>query len=99
MSGGSLNYIYSRALGDLFDYSSIADLEAAAQILYKKNYHAEADDVRRLIEYILSARNRVGILREQLAPVLKAVEWCESCDISDEDLAKKIEKYRTGGEP
>lgn len=97
MSGGSFNYIYCRDAENLFDGSSIADLASIEEILLQHNEIDVAKDVRRLIEYIKSARNRVGVLHQQLAPVLKAVEWCESCDISDEDLAKKIEKYRTGG--
>lgn len=99
MSGGSFNYIYCRELDDLFSYDSIGDLEGIAENLYEYNYHAEAKDVRRLIEYILSARNRVEVLHEQLAPVLKAVEWRQSCDFGDADLAKWVEKYRTGGKP
>lgn len=44
-----------------------------------------------------SARNRVEVLQENLKPVLKAVEWYESCDIGADGLAKAVERYRTGG--
>ena len=98
MSGGSLNYIYCRDIDDLFSYDSIMDLEGAVDILQQYNYIDVEKDVRRLIEYIKCARNRVEVLHKLLGPVLKGAEWCDCCDIGPEDLAKIIEKYRTGGE-
>lgn len=99
MSGGSFNYLYCKEPEQLFDDFAIADLSDMADILLANNYIDVARDVRRLVEYIKSARNRVDVLQAQLKPVLKAVEWYESCDIDDESLAKAIEEYRTGGKP
>ena len=97
MSGGSFNYLFCKEPEQLFDASVIADLSDMEDILLTNNYTDVARDVRRLIEYIKSARNRVDVLQAQLKPVLKAVEWYESADIGDTDLAKAIEEYRTGG--
>lgn len=98
MSGGSLNYIYCKEIEDLFSGSAVSDLESAEDILLRKNHIDAARDVRRLIEYIKSARNCVGVLHAQLAPVLKAVEWYDCADIGADDLAKKIEAYRRRNE-
>ena len=97
MSGGSFNYLYCKEPEQLFDNSVIGDLADMEVILLTRNYTDVARDVRRLIEYIKSARNRVDVLQAQLKPVLKAVEWYESADYGDTDLAKAIEEYRTGG--
>ena len=94
MSGGSLNYIYCKDIEDLFSDSAVSDLESAEDILLKKKYIDAARDVRRLIEYIESARNCVDVLHAQLAPVLKAVEWYDSADIGADNLARTIEAYR-----
>lgn len=96
MSGGSFNYLYNKEVDELFGYEALMDLESMEAILLNKNYQDLAQDVRRLIEYIKSAKNRVGVLHENLKPVLKAVEWYESCDYDEDDLAKYIEEYRRG---
>jgi len=54
--------------------------------------------VRRLIEYIKTAENRIGVLSEQLNGVFHAVEWWESGDIGDASLAKALENYRREGD-
>ena len=99
MSGGSFNYIYCRDAEKLFDSRSIADLASIEEILLQHNEMDVAKDVRRLIEYIKSARNRVEVLHQQLAPVLKAAEWFEDCDVSEDSMRRAIEKYRTEGKP
>lgn len=97
MSGGSFNYLYCKETEDMFSDTAISDLSGMEDILLKTNYTDIAKDIRRLIEYIKSARNRVEVLQENLKPVLKAVEWYESCDIGADSLAKAVERYRTGG--
>ena len=95
MSGGSFNYLYNKEPDDLF--KSIWDIENMAEELTKMNYLDVAADMTRLAEYIKSARIRVGVLSEQLRPVMKAVEWYKSCDIGEDSLKKAIEEYRIGG--
>ena len=95
MSGGSYNYLYCKEPEELL--TSIWDIEDMAEELTKMNYLDVAADLTRLAEYTKSARIRIGVLSEQLRPVMKAVEWCKSCDIGEEDLRKTIEEYRLGG--
>lgn len=55
-----------------------------------------AKDVRRLIEYCLSAENRINVLFDKLNPIFHDVEWYCSDDISKESLIKALEQYRKG---
>lgn len=96
MSGGSLNYLYVREPWDLF--SRIDDIEKVERELIHRNYPDIAKDVRRLIEYVQTAENRIGILAAQLRDVFKAVEWNLSGDTSDKTLKEELEKYRKGEE-
>ena len=96
MSGGSLNYLCYKEINDLFTWNSVLDMETAEHLLIQKGYIDIARDVRRLIEYIKTAENRVGILFENLKDVFHAVEWYESADIGEDSLQKALEKYRGG---
>ena len=96
MSGGSLNYLHVREPDELF--SRIEELEKVERELIHHNYPDIAKDVRRLIEYIQTAENRIGILADQLRDVFKAVEWNLSGDSGDKTLGEKLEKYRKGAE-
>ena len=96
MSGGSYDYLYCKEPEELLN--SIWDIEDMAEELTKMNYLDVAADMTRLAEYIKSARIRVGVLAEQLRPVMKAVEWYESHDIGEDSLKKTIEEYRLGGD-
>ena len=95
MSGGSFNYLYCKEPEELLN--CIWDIEDMAEELTKMNYLDVAADMTRLAEYIKSARIRIGVLSEQLRPVMKAVEWYKSADIGEDSLKKAIEKYRIGG--
>ena len=94
MSGGSFNYLYCKEPDELLN--SIWDIEDMAEELTKMNYLDVAADMTRLAEYIKSAQIRIGVLSEQLRPVMKAVEWYKSADIGEDSLKKAIEKYRIG---
>lgn len=94
MSGGSLNYLCYKEPAELFNH--LEDLEMAEQYLLAKDYKDIAADVRRLMEYIKSAENRIGVLSEQLNNVLHAVEWYISADYSENTLRKALEEYRAG---
>ena len=96
MSGGSLNYLYVREPGDLF--SRIEELEKVERELISHNYPDIAKDVRRLIEYIQTAENRITVLADQLRGVFKAVEWNLSGDYGDKQTKEELEKYRKGAE-
>lgn len=96
MSGGSFNYLYCKDTPDLFE--AVEDLEGVELHLLQRGDEDIARDVRRLIEYIKTAENRISVLRENLAEVFKAVEWRASGDWGDERLQQALDTYRNGEE-
>lgn len=93
MSGGSLNYLYCKDEVDEL-LNEIPDMEYVEKYLIEEGYKDISMDVRRLIEYILTATNKNKCLSSQLSQVFKAVEWYESGDYSKETLIKVLDKYR-----
>lgn len=96
MSGGSINYLYLKAVPDLFTQESIADMEHTEDLLLAEGYLDIAKDVRRLNEYIKSAENRIGVLHEQLAGVFHAAELYYSADYGKDSLVRELEQFRRG---
>ena len=96
MSGGSWNYLYTKEIDDLMQYSNIETLEEMADYLNQNGYEDVAKDTRRLVEYIKSAKIRVGTLFEILGPVFKAVEWYCSGEWGKDRVGRAIEEYRNG---
>ena len=95
MSGGSLNYLCYRGEAELL-FGYIHEMEDVEHELLKQNAPDIARDVRRLIEYIESARIRIEMLAEQLHDIFHAVEWYQSADTGLDSLRKSIENYRNG---
>lgn len=94
MSGGSLGYLYCKEeLDEMIE--ALPHMEDAEEFLKRNKYDDISMDVRRLIEYILTAENRIRCLSKQLSPVFKAVEWYMSGDWGEERLKKELEKYRS----
>lgn len=95
MSGGSYNYL-DRALrfdpADVFD--RLDDLRRARDRLLGLGYRPEAKEVDRLVVWaercLLLAETRA----EDLSHVLHAVEWLDSSDWSETDMAEVIAKRR-----
>lgn len=98
MSGGSLGYVYSKEPEELLEQSNLEYLQHTEERLLKLGYIDIARDVRRLIEYSISARNRIDVLHDQLRDVFRAVEWELSGDYGRDDLIRVLEKYRTAEE-
>ena len=99
MSGGSLCYLFCKEPEDLFDESTIYYLEKAEQYLLRNDAVDVAKDVRRLIEYVISAKNRIEVMQENLKEVFKAIEWYESGDSGKDRVERAIAVYRgEGGE-
>lgn len=92
MSGGSLNYLYIKEFPDIAD--RISDMEVVEKELIANGYTDIATDVRRLIEYCLSAEIRINVLVENLSDVFYAVEWYYSSDISKDNMIKHFDEYR-----
>ena len=94
MSGGSLNYLCYKEAADLF--GCIDEIEQVEAELLRRGYKDIAKDVRRLIEYINSAENRIAVLNDQLHGVFKAVEWYRSADWGEGSLKEALDEYRQG---
>ena len=94
MSGGSLNYLCYKEPEELFH--CIKEMEEVEQELLQRGSQDIARDVRRLIEYVKSAENRISVLSEQLNDIFHAVEWRLSADYGEDTLMKHIEQYRRG---
>lgn len=93
MSGGSLNYLYLKDAAELMN--AVADLEAVeAELLSTFGAKDVAKDVRRLIEYINSANNRISVLAEQLSEVMHAIEWYDSGDYGRDSVNRCLNDYR-----
>lgn len=98
MSGGSLNYLYTKEPSNVFDWDYIDELELVEEELLKRGAKDIAKDVRRFIEYIRTAENRISLLQEQLSDIFHAVEWRLSGDFGEDDLQKSIQSYREEAE-
>lgn len=96
MSGGSLDYLCFAEPGELFD--RVREMEEVEQFLTEHGAEDIASDVRRLIEYIKTAQNRIGVLFDQLSDIFHAVEWRMSGDYGDNDVQLAVSQYRRGGD-
>ena len=96
MSGGSYDYLCYKDTNELFMSSNIRTLEEMEQRYTELGFMDIAKDFRRLIEYIKSANNRVGVLANQLNELMHDIEWYDSGDIGKNDLVESVEKYRIG---
>ena len=95
MSGGSYNYLYCKDPEEIF--ANVTYVDDMAETLVKLGYSDVASDMTRLAEYIKSAYNRISVLSQQLKPIMKAVEYYEDCDYSEENVKAAVERYRNGG--
>lgn len=94
MSGGSLSYLYNKEFPEVCNY--IDEMETVEKELISQGYTDIAKDVRRLIEYCLTAKNRIGVLFENLSDVFHAVEWRYSSDYGDKKMLEAFDEYRKG---
>lgn len=94
MSGGSLNYLHCAETGQLF--CRIDDMEQVEAVLLAEGYEDIAQDVRRLIEYVKTAENRISVLQHNLANVFHAVEWYLSADYGKNTMLGVLNLYREG---
>ena len=92
MSGGSLGYLSYKEPCELFNY--ISEIEEVEAFLLNRGELDIAKDVRRLIEYLRSAENRIGVLKDRLEDVFHAVEWYMSGDTGEDSLNRELNLYR-----
>lgn len=96
MSGGSYDYLCYKDCDQLFDPYRVKALEVMEQRFIDLGYIDVAKDFRRLIEYIISANNRVEVLAGNLNKLMHDIEWLDSGDIGKDTLARTVEEYRGG---
>ena len=94
MSGGSLSYLYNKQFPEVCNY--IDEMKKVEKELISQGYTDIARDVRRLIEYCLTAENRISVLFDNLSDVFHAVEWYYSSDYGEDTLIKELDRYRAG---
>lgn len=94
MSGGSLSYLYNKQFPDVCNY--IGEMKKVEKELISQGYTDIARDVRRLIEYCLTAENRISVLFDNLSDVFHAVEWYYSSDYGEKKMLEAFDEYRKG---
>lgn len=94
MSGGSLSYLYNKQFPEVCNY--IGEMKKVEKELISQGYTDIARDVRRLIEYCLTAENRISVLFDNLSDVFHAVEWYYSSDYGEKDMLEVLDEYRAG---
>lgn len=94
MSGGSLSYLYNKQFPEVCNY--IGEMKKVEKELISQGYTDIARDVRRLIEYCLTAENRISVLFDNLSDVFHAVEWYYSSDYGKDTLIEELDRYRAG---
>ena len=95
MSGGSFNYLCYSEFPEIMDRT--VDMFEVEKELISRGYTDIAKDVRRMIEYCLTAQNAICVMKENLEDVFLAIEWRCSGDIGEKSLINALEKYRKGG--
>ena len=86
VSGGCLDYLFTKALDENADH-----LDVAACLLRAHGHEVAAART----EEAAAALRRAEALRAELEDVLKAVEWVGSGDWGAERLKEAVEKWQT----
>lgn len=97
MSGGSFNYLYIKDARDWVEHyqdSATSDAGSMAEALV-------ALDAPEIAQEIYLVQHRIRVMLASIEPVLKnladvmhAVEWFQSCDWGREDVMTEIAKFR-----
>lgn len=97
MSGGSYDYLFSKDARDLVEHYADGDHGAMARMIARLRT-LDGDDVAdELVEaqlLIRAALRRVDVIVGRCAPTMKAVEWLDSCDWSEDAVAAALAEYR-----
>ncbi|MBM3120384.1 MAG: hypothetical protein FJ006_12735 [Chloroflexi bacterium] len=92
MSGGSHNYLCYKDTGELF--AAQKDLDDMTTSLITAGAEDAGKETYEILVIIKQATNRVDVLRRRLEGVWHAMEWWDSCDISEESFREELAKYR-----
>jgi hypothetical protein len=85
VSGGSYNHLYSRLDSSQFDAPIATDIRRMGERLLASGY---ADAAAATLEILR--------LAESLTDVWQAVEWADSNDGNEDDVADAVGEWRTG---
>lgn len=94
MSGGSYDYLCWKEGYELFEYSTIGNLERMVDALEEFGYDDAAEETYELVRIIKQARVRANTIHKRLNNVYHAVEWYKSMDSSFDRVEEEIAKYR-----
>jgi hypothetical protein len=94
MSGGSFNYLCFKEDEDLFNQSTLNEIENMASRLLELGFEDAAKETLNLKYTIQQSLARSQVMKDRLEDVWKAVEWFDSSDSSLEKVEQEIQKYR-----
>lgn len=94
MSGGSYNYLCYKDKHEMFKCGKTEDLEAMASRLIELGHEDAAKEVLNMKYTIQQSLVRVGVMKDRLNDVMKAVEWYDSSDSGIDRVDEAIKKYR-----
>lgn len=92
MSGGSLEYLYSRDV--TFIIENLQYLEKAAQKLTELDAEDVAKEIEDLICYSKQFKRRFETRWNRVKDIIHVIEWIIDCDFSPEQLKEPLMKYR-----
>lgn len=94
MSGGSFDYLCWKRDNELFELSTIENLERMVDTLEELGYDDVAKETYELVRIIKQSRVRANTIRDRLSGVFKAVEWFKSYDHGIDQVEKAVKEYR-----
>lgn len=91
MSGGSYDYLCYVETEDVFAHYRIQNLVAIKDRLVVLGHEDAARNVQSLIRNIRLSVSSIGEQLDLLRGVLKAVEWLDSADYGEDQVAEAVE--------
>lgn len=85
MSGGSFNYLYTKEPFETYS----RDIYAMKEDMRKEGHNLGADELYQYCLALISAKLRLAIMQERLAPLMRAWEWYRSGDQGIEQVTEE----------
>jgi len=99
MSGGSFDYLYSSLPYDIAQAGGYAAQRMDETLSYWAMHYPEADAAFRDFHDLMMTLEECRERAKKLAPVLRAVEWHDSCDWSQEQMLDACRTYANESRP
>lgn len=93
MSGGSYEYVYTKAPRHLVTRTYRKQLYAIAGRLRERGHEDVADEVQDFAEFTKEAAEEIEQRRGELSDILKVVERVDSGDSLPESIDKAVQDY------